>query len=544
MNIANKLRSVSVFFIFVLLFCTALIHLYGLQIRQHTFFSDLAHRQYYLTLTTYPPRALIFDRNGIPLTLNKESLSAFLMPHQIKNKPQLTEFLKNHFPGALTRLAEKQTSYFMYVKRRLSPEEEQLIKESNIEDIHFLYEPSRFYPLEATASITGITNTDNRGLFGIEHFCDTQLAGTPTTTVLEKDARSGLFYFAKQTTKEGTDGIPVHLTIDSNLQFLVQEELFAAIQKYQATQGGAVVMDPLSGDILAMATYPTFDPNHTQSLTPEITKNVALTEAYEFGSGFKAFFALAALEEKIAESDEIIDCENRKTTYVEGRKVNTVDSSIAGLLTFSEVIQKSNNIGVAKVAKRLGAPLYDHYKKMGFGTKTGITFPGEHGGFLMHPDKWSKQSVISLSYGYEVTATLVQLATAFCLFSNDGHRVMPHLIKGGSTGLKEKLYSTEAIDTMRMILQETALKGTARYAQVNGYITLGKTSTANLLDHGVYNPNKNLYGFVGAIEKGPYKRVIACFLKESPRHNLYAATVAAPLFERIAERTIMHEKAW
>lgn len=544
MKALNKIRSICIFFLFCLLFCIALLHLYGLQIRQHTFFNELGNKQYYLTLTTYPSRALIFDRNGVPIALNKDRLSAFIMPHKIKDKAKLTIFLEKYFPAALKRLQEKQHSYFIYVKRRLTKEEEKNIRENCSEDIHFLYEPSRFYPIDATASITGITNTDNRGLFGIELFFDKQLAGTPTTTILEKDARSGLFYFSKQTSKEGTQGIPVELTIDSDLQFLVQEELLATVEKYQVSQGAALVMDPTSGEIFAMTTYPTYDPNNTQTLTTAHTKNVAITESYEFGSAFKAFLGLAALDEGIVTPEEIVDCEGVKTAYVEGRKVNTVDSSVAGLLTFSEVIERSNNIGVAKIAKRLGPPLYDHYKKLGFGTKTGIPFPGEQSGFLMHPDRWSKQSVISLSYGYEVTATLLQLATAFCPFANDGYRISPVLVKGQKTTPPEKIYSSESINTMRTILEETSKKGTGKYAQVTGYKTMGKTSTANLLDHGQYNPHKNLYGFVGIIERGEYKRVIACFVKESPRPNLYAATVAAPLFERIAEKTIMHDKVW
>jgi len=544
MKALSKSRGTCIFLLFCLLFCISIIHLYGLQIRQHTFFNDLGNKQYYLSLTTYPPRALIFDRNNIPIALNKERLSAFVMPHKIKNKKKLTDFLEKQFPAALKRLEEKQHSYFIYIKRRLTDEEERTIKENDNEDIHFLYEPSRFYPIDATATITGITNTDNQGLFGIELFFDKQLTGTPTTSILEKDARSGLFYFSKQTSKEGSSGIPVKLTIDSNLQFLVQEELLTTIEKYQSSQGAALIMDPTSGEIFAMATYPTFDPNNTQTLSAAVTKNVAITESYEFGSAFKAFLGLAALDERVVTSEELVDCEGVKTAYVEGRKVNTVESSVARLLTFSEVIEKSNNIGVAKIAKRLGTPLYGHYKKLGFGTKTGIPFPGEQSGFLMHPNRWSKQSVISLSYGYEVTATLLQLATAFCPFANDGYRISPILVKGQQVTPPEKIYSSESINTMRKILEETALKGTGKYAQVQGYKTLGKTSTANLLEHGQYNPHKNLYGFVGIIERGTYKRVIACFVKESPRHNLYAATVAAPLFERIAEKTIMHDKVW
>lgn len=542
MNKTAKLRTACIFFLFCSLFCITTIHLYGLQIRQHTFFTDLAQKQYLLTLTTYPPRALIFDRNGIPLALNKESVSAFIMPHKLKNKPALIDFLQIHYPTAVTRLEEKKQSYFMYIKRRLTKEEQQCIKDNNIEDIQFLTEPSRFYPNDAAAPVVGITNIDNEGIFGVELMFNTQLAGLPTTTILEKDARSGLFYFSKQITEEGTEGTPVTLTIDSDLQFLVQEELLKTINTYQAKQGGVVVMDPETGEILAMASYPTFDPNNCQSINIAQTKNIPLTECYEFGSGFKAFFALAVLDEKITTPDELINCHNAKTAYVEGRKVNTVHE--AGIITFSEVIQESNNIGVAKIAKRCGPVLYDHYKKMGFDEKTTLEFPGEQPGFIMHPRNWSAQSVISLSYGYEVRTTLLRLATAFCLFVNDGHKIEPRLI---ATKRKKqegkKIYRTEPINAMRTILQEASQKGTGKYANVKGYLTMGKTSTANLLENGQYNKNKNLYGFVGSVEKGSYKRVIACFLKESPRHNLYAATVAAPLFERIAEKMIVHDKA-
>ncbi len=545
MNNSSKLRTVFVFFLFCSLFATTLIHLYGLQIRQHTFFADLGKKQYYLTLTTYPPRALIYDRNGVPLALNKESISAFIMPHQIKDQEKLTHFLETYFPTALTRLEEKKHAYFVYVKRRLTPEEQQLIEKEGIEDIHFLKEPSRFYPVAIAGSLTGITNTDNKGLFGIELLYNAQLAGTPTTTILEKDARSGVFYFSKQTLEEGVQGTPVTLTIDGNLQFLVHEELMTTVKKYQVKEGAALIMDPETGDILALASFPTFDPNNTQELDLATTKNTAITESYEFGSAMKALFALAALEEKVTTADELIDCHNTKTAYVEGRRVNTVPSSCAGVITFSEVIQKSNNIGVAQVAKRCGPVLYDHYKKMGFGEKTNIEFPGEQSGFITHPSKWSKQSVISLSYGYEVRTTLLRLATAFCLFANDGHLIQPHLVLTDENEKKkkgEKIYSTESINTMRTILEETAKEGSARYANVKGYLTMGKTSTANLLENGQYNPHKNLYGFIGIVEKGPYKRVIACFVKESPRHNLYAATVAAPLFERIAEKMLLHDK--
>lgn len=542
MDSTHKVRTTLVFFIFCGLFCIGVINLYTLQIRQHTFFTDLGHQQYYVTQTSYPPRASIFDRNNMPLALNKETLSAFMLPRMVKEKTSLKRFLKKHFPEAHERLIKKPNAQFAYIKRKISAKEKKLIEQNGITDIHFLNEPSRFYPIEAAGILTGITNIDNKGLFGIELQQNELLTGNPTTTVLEKDARSGLFYFSKQKETKGNDGTPVNLTIDGNLQFLVQEELAETAQKFQSTQGAAVVMDPETGDILAMASYPSFNPNDPTIENQEATKSTAITESYEFGSVIKTFCALAALEEGLVTPDEEINCMGTKTAYVDGRKVNTVIP--LGIATFTEVMKKSNNIGIAKIAKRLDTKLYDHYVRLGFGTKTGIPFPGEQSGFVMPPERWSKQSIISLSYGYEITNTLLQLARAFSIFANDGYLITPRLLMNQKVPAPQKIYSTETINTMRTILEEaTSKQGTGKYAAVHGYTTMGKTSTTNLLDeYGHYDENKNTYGFAGIVEKNGYKRVIACFLKESKRHNLYASTVSAPLFERIAEKTLMHDK--
>lgn len=543
MNNTYKLRTAFVFFISCSLYSIALLNLFSLQIRQHSFFTNLGIKQYQTTVVTYPPRGLINDRNGHPLALNKESIAAFMLPRTIKDEQKLKRFLKKHFPQALERLRKKNDAHFLYIKRKLTEKEKVFIEESGIEDIYFLSEPSRFYPIESAGAITGITNIDNEGTFGIELHYNNHLAGTPTVNILEKDARSGLFYFSKKTSSEGEDGKPITLTIDADLQFLVHEELMAQIQKFKAKEGAAVVMNPETGDILAMASFPTFDPNNTQTLEQIETKNTAVTESYEFGSALKAFSALAALEESVVTADEEINCYNTKTVYLDGRRINTVLPD--GVITFEEVIQRSNNIGIAQVTKRLGTKLYDHYKKVGFGSKTGIPFPGEQSGFVQHPQNWSKQSLISLSYGYEITTTLLGLTTAFCVFANGGYRIYPRLILEPEqyTKKREKIYGDEPIEIMRAILEKsTSQFGTGRYAAVHGYKTLGKTSTANLLKDGVYDEHKNLYGFVGSVEKDGYKRVIGCFLRESPRHNLFASTVAAPLFERIAEKTLIHEK--
>ena len=543
-----KLKTSYIFLFFFVLYCIVLLNLFSLQIRQHEFYKEIAAKQYLTTVTTYPSRASIFDRNGTPLALNRESIAAFIMPKTLEDPKKLEGFLKKHFPEAVERFQKKKQANFVYIKRNLTEKEQNLITNAGIPDIHFLTEPRRFYPIESTGSLIGITDIDNQGIFGFELLFNTQLAGTPTTTLLEKDARSGRFYFSQQTTESGSLGTPVTLTIDADIQFLVQEELNNQAEKYHVKEAAAVVMDPITGDIIAMASYPTFNPNETTNLELSATKNTAVTESYEFGSALKTFCALAALEEGVVTADEEINCLNTKTAIVEGRTINTVYAD--GIIPFTMVIQRSNNIGIAKVAKRLGTKLYDHYKKMGFGAKTGIPFQGEQAGFVNHPKNWSKQSIISLSYGYEITTTLLRLTTSFCLFANNGYLIQPRLVINPEQPHKEpiKIYSDKNIEIMRDILEKSTstLAGTGKHAAIKGYRTLGKTSTANLLEHGVYNPHKNFYGFIGSIEEikdsNGYKRVIGCYLKESPRHGLYAGTVAAPLFHKIAEKLLLHDK--
>ncbi len=316
------------------------------------------------------------------------------------------------------------------------------------------------------------------------------------------------------------------------------------MEQFHAQEGAVIVMNPKNGEIIAMTCMPDFDPNNTKQIPLNHTKNRSITEEYELGSVIKVFAAMAALEEGVVTLDELIDCENVKTAYVDGRKINTVPSSVAGIIPFSEVIEKSNNIGIAKVVKRLGTSLYDHYIRIGFGKKTGIEFPGERAGFVNPPSSWSKQSLISLSYGYEITATLLQLACALCMIANNGYPIKPTLcITQKSTPQQGKpLYSSKTIATIQQILENTVLQGTAKKAHIKGYRIMSKTGTANLLINGEYSPTHNIYTCAGIVEKGSYQRVIVTFIKEVPQKNMYASTITAPLFERVAEKTLIHDK--
>lgn len=438
----------------------------------------------------------------------------------------------------------------MYIQRRLNAQQIAAIKNSNVPDIHLLQEPNRMYPIPSAACITGITDIDNNGVCGIELICNTQLAGTPTTHQLQKDARSGHFYFTKETRVSGKAGTPVTLTIDGNLQFLAQEELNKTVKIFNAPEGAVIIINPANGHIHAMVQYPDFDPENRNIIAAVHTKNKISTEAYELGSVMKICTALAALEEGVITLNEEIDCHNKKTSYIDGRKINTVIAQ--DIVPFWDVIARSNNIGIAQVAKRLDHLLYNHYKRLGFGEKTGIPIAGEQAGFVNPPHNWSKQSIFSLSYGYEIRATLLQLARAFCIIANDGYAVEPKLIieplvKGSLQTLidmpeKKRLYSQKAIEDIKIILHKTTQEGSGRKAHIKGYNIMTKTGSANLLIDGIYDHNKSIFTCAGIVEKGDYKRVIVTFIKEPQCKQVYASTVAAPLFEQVAQKMLIHDK--
>ena len=514
MNIQYKIRSGFIFLFFCSLYLIILCNLYSIQIKQRNFFMHLGQQQYNVTVKNKPPRALIYDRNDHPLALNKQRLSAFIMPKKIKTIEQLEPFLKTNYPEALKRLYASPNAHFLYVKRKLTPEQIKTIEEKQISDIKFLQEPNRMYPVQSLGPIVGITDIDNEGLFGIELLYNDRLAGTPTTYMLEKDARSGQYYFEKRTTEQGAEGKPVTLTIDANLQFLVHEELRETVEIFHAQEGAVIVMNPSNGEIIALAQEPTFNPNNTESLNLEYTKNKPLTDVHELGSVMKVFVALAALEEGVVEPDELIDCENTKSTLLNGMPVNTWRAH--GIIPFSEVIQVSNNIGIAKVAQRLGPLLYEHYKRLGFGNKTSLNWPGQQKGFVNPPHNWSKKSLISLSFGYEITASLLQLAQAFCIIANNGYPIRPTLVRDPhpeSVLMDAPLYHHETITIIRDILEKTVKQGTARRAALQGYRIMGKTGTANLLIDGTYNPDHNTHTFIGIIAKAEYKQAYKEYVK-------------------------------
>jgi len=534
-------RSAVIFFIGIGCYAILWCNLFVIQLLNSSFFASLGNNQYRITMTKLPERGPIVDRTGSAfLATNRSCISAFLIPKKIENRSLVQNFLEERFPAAASRLKKNPNASFIYIKRRLTDTELKTITTFQNPDIHLLEETNRFYPLPSAAPLIGFTNIDNVGCAGIEQTCNEQLTGAPLKMLLEKDARSGYFYFHKELQDAGTQSMPIQLTIDSTLQFLVDEELADACKRFHAVEASAIILDPDTGDILTLSSYP-----YTNHDDPHFdfynTKQRAVTEQYELGSVLKVFAALAALEQNAVEPDELINCRNSKKCTIDGRPITTWTPH--GIIPFSDVIAFSNNIGIAQVAKRLGPDIVTHYEKLGFGKKTGIALPAEARGFVNPPDKWSAQSIISLSYGYEISASLLQLAQAFALIAHNGHFVKPRLLLSDQITISEKpLYRTESIESIKDILRKTTERGTGRRAQLKGFTVMSKTGSANTLVNGIYDHDKNIYTAAAIIQKGSYKRVVVTFVKQADVPNAFASTIAMPVLRRIAEKMVIHER--
>lgn len=542
MIVYHKARALCILFVLTIGYAGVALRVYCIALRDGVTYTMMGQQQYYVTIKTYPPRAHIVDRHGQPLAINRDGVSAFVTPHKVHNRDALEQFLQQYYPHAYTRLQNVHDTHSFFIQRMLTDEQRALLHNALCKDIHLVTEPGRYYPLPIAAPILGITDSDGKGICGLELFFNEQLAGKPTMQQFWKDARSGMYATPHQSPACEYLGTTLVTSLDSVLQFLANEELMATMHEYQAREGAVLIIDPATGELLAMVSQPCCDPHDRAALALERMNNMNVHHQYELGSVIKVCAALAALEEGVVHPDELIDCQGVRTTYVNGRKVNTAKRTEAGLIPFSQVIEQSNNIGIAKVALRLDEQLYTHYRRMGFDQPTGIELPGERSGFINPPHAWSKQSAISLSYGYEIASTLAQLGRFFCMIARNGYDLRLTLLKQDGAQQGERIYSQQSIDTIRTILENTTVHGTTYRARIKGYTIMSKSGTANMLVDGQYTPEKGAFTCAGIIQKGDYQRVMVVFIKEAVGQELFASIVAAPLFERIAQKILIHDK--
>ena len=536
----HKIRVWMLLSACVVIYLCVLVRLLWVQVIQQDFFKGLASQQYLVGGLGANQRGDIVDRYGQPLVVNKELPSAFILPHVSAHHEALCDFLRKHYPVVLARVERHPERHFFWLERRLTPERQAWLKQQDISGIQFAQESVRHYPYPELAHVLGFTDIDNHGIAGIELAFNKNLTGEPTQYCIAKDARAKRFYFDRTTKKEGVPSMPVQVTIDHKLQFLLYQDLAKTVDHFKAKQGAIIVLEPFSGEILSMVSYPAFNANDLSSIDLALTKNVAVTECYEVGSVMKIFSALAGLSAGVVDFNEVFDCQG-KATYIQGLRVENWKS--LGVMPFYEAVKNSSNVVLARIGLRLKEQLYEHLSRVGFGRKTQLGFPGERPGYINQPRNWSRFSPMVLTFGYEATVTLLQVARAIGVIANGGYYVEPILVRQDSEAAgkelsdeRKRLYDKKHIDEITAILEMVG----ERYP-IKGFKLKGKTGTARMVVDGHYSTTQHIYTFAGFVEKDDYRRVVIAFIREPEKAHLWASDVAAPLAQKVAERLAIHD---
>ncbi|HRZ86714.1 MAG TPA: penicillin-binding transpeptidase domain-containing protein [bacterium] len=542
--------------VFLLLFCilsALIVRLSYLQYVLRDAFVSKADNQHKMTLVLEPKRGEIYDTKGRVLALSVPTRSLFAVPGDIDSPFKVVEALSGPLgieKGELFRKITQQKT-FVYLKRKVDRELAQEIDKLKLKGVYSHEDTKRFYPKgELLANIIGVVNIDDDGLEGVELFCNRYLKGTRGVRLSEKDAAGREIIPLRFQEVPPIDGNNIHLTIDEVVQHIAEKELDAAYAAFHPKNASAIVMDVRTGDILAIANRPTFDPNNVNAAPPENRRNYAVTDFFEPGSTFKTITGAAALNEGAVRLTDTFFCENG-SWKVPGKILH--DSHGYGTLTFKEIIEKSSNIGICKVAARLGAAKLSKYiRDFGYGALTGITLPGEVCGILRPVQRWSKMSMTAIPMGQELTVTPIQMVRAYAAIANGGILLKPRFIKSIVTAQGElvKEYKPEPV---RRVVSEKATReliaalkgvvgegGTAKRASIDGYEVAGKTGTAQKVGpDGRFSHTLYFASFIGFVPADNPRVVIMVCLNE-PRPQYYGGVVAAPAFSEIARGVLKY----
>src|SRR5829696_764416 len=536
------------FWMFVI--CARLVYL---QFSQHEGLANRARQQQQNSIETSPLRGELLDRQERQLARSVQTVSLFLDPDGLdaatldRTARQLAQALgmKQADLAKEFREAQEEKRRFIWIARRLDADQASKIVAMNLPGIQTRLEPKRYYPNGPLAAhVLGYVGLDGAGLGGLEQSYNAKIAGEPGRLFLEKDANGKPYESYEIASKPGQT---VVLTIDQTIQYQAEQALQAAIQRSRAKSGTVIVLEPRSGEILALANAPTFDPNKVADARAETRSNWALQNIYEPGSTFKVVAFSAALEKKVVKVDEHIDCQMGAIT-VAGRVVH--DHHAFGSLTIAEALAKSSNVGAIKLGLRVGdETMYDYIRRFGFGAKTGIELPGETSGILRKVERWQPSSIGSIAMGQEIGVTPVQMLAAFGALANDGMRVAPHLIRevrnaDGAVVYRaqpeqRRVISAETAIALRGMLEGVTLHGTAKKAQLDGYSAAGKTGTAQKIDPRTkaYSATKFVGSFVGFAPVSNPQVVIIVVIDE-PSGAYHGGDVAAPVFREVAEQIL------
>ncbi|HLN98565.1 MAG TPA: penicillin-binding protein [Pyrinomonadaceae bacterium] len=534
-----------------------------LQVSKHEKLVARAHQQQQDAIETTAARGPVLDRHERELARTIDTTSVFIAPDEfLKDEKDseaqvtgaidctaasLASLLRLDAKTVFRQINDARNSgrRFLWVARRIAPETAQLLETMELTGVHTRKEPKRFYPNGSlAANVLGFVGLDGKGLAGIEQVYNEKITGEPGRVFIEKDSLGRAY---ESTEISGRPGQTIVLTIDQSIQYQAEAALTTAIEQSGARAGTAIVLDPRSGEILALANAPTFDPNDVGAAPPAARNNWALQNIYEPGSTFKIVAFSAAIEKGLAKPDDHIDCQMGSITVAK-RVIH--DHHPFGNLTIAEALAKSSNVAAIKLGLRVGDPaMHDYITRFGFGSRTGVELPGETAG-MVHPlSRWLPSSIGSVAIGQEVGVTPLQMVAAFGALANDGVRISPHLIREirNSAGVStyrpdpesRRVISKETASALRGMLEGVTLNGTAKKAQLDGYTAAGKTGTAQKIDTRTktYSRTKFVASFVGFAPVNNPAVVIIVVIDE-PGGSYHGGDVAAPVFRQIAEHIL------
>lgn len=537
--------------IFVLWAAGIQARLLYLQVNRHEDLQSRAERQSARTIDISAKRGDILDRQGRILAYSVESDSVYGDPSQIHDPGAaaavlcgaLGECSSKDQDALSNRLRQKRS--FVYVRRQATPAQARRIAKLGIEGIGFIKEDRRFYPKkELAAQLLGFVGVDNKGLAGIEAAYDSQIRGAQGKLLYQTDARQRAF---SRLERAPTAGATVELTIDEYLQHVAERELRDAVARSRAESGTVIIMDPKTGEILAMANEPTFNPNAFAGAAPEQRRNRAVQDIYEPGSTFKIVTASAALDEHVVGLNDVIDVSGGMIRF--GSRV-IPDTHDFGALSFTDVIVRSSNVGAIKIGLSLGSERLGLYvRRFGFGRALSPDFPGESTGIVWDPAKLDDSALASMSMGYQIGVTPLQMVAAVSSIANGGElfqpRVVHALIRDGhrvevKPTVLGKTITKDTAAALTGIMEQVVERGTGTFAQVAGYTIAGKTGTAHKLVNGRYSHSDHFASFVGFLpSRNPIAAIIVVI--DSPHaHGHFGGPIAGPVFQRIAEATLRH----
>jgi cell division protein FtsI (penicillin-binding protein 3) len=528
---------------------SALGRLVYLQLFSYGDYLNRAERQQQRIVEISPRRGVLYDRDLHELAMSVSVDSCFAIPSEISDPDMVARLLAGVLGVSPDEIATKLASSntFAWIQRKLPPDKAERITDMNLKGVYMMKERERFYPKQQLAAhVLGYVDIDEKGLGGIEYSLDSQIRGKPGKMMLMADAHQ---HFVDSSEKGAETGSNVVLTLDETVQYIAEKEMAQAIQDTHAIAGSIIVENSSTGEILAMANFPTFNPNARGDAPPEARMNRAVAALYEPGSVFKIVTVAGAIEEGLTNPNEAIDCQ-KGAIYVAGHRIR--DHKPFGELTVAQILAKSSDVGAIKLGLRLGAPkLYDYIRDFGFGQSTGIDLPGENKGILRRLENWTPISPGSISIGQEVGVTAIQLISAMNAIGNDGLWVRPHVVAGirSESGFvptrqpePRRVIKATTAATMRSMLEGVILEGgTGPSGRLDGYTAAGKTGTAQKTDPatGRYSATQVIASFVGfAPINNPAVTILVTL--DSPVGLHEGGQVAAPVFKRVAEQVLAY----